>query len=158
MRETLNGRTVIRAYALGLHVENESRGVYGGRGRVMSESVKSGGAGEGKGSDEVNGNFQDVLRVRVRRLKTKDRIANVDSRWSIEVRYKPRDSVVDVGAQMKRGKNRNQVPEDTTSPNLQRPRGGERRRKDTKPNSHNLTLAHERVLGERLLVIVLPRG
>jgi hypothetical protein len=38
------------------------------------------------------------------RLKTKDRIANVDSRWSIEVRYMPRDSVVDVGAQMKRGK------------------------------------------------------
>jgi carbamoylphosphate synthase large subunit len=44
--------------------------------------------------------FQDV-RMRVWRLKTKDRITDVDSRWSIEARYMPRDSVVDVGAQMK---------------------------------------------------------
>lgn len=46
--------------------------------------------------------------VCVVRLETKDRMTNVDSRWSIEARYMPRDSVVDVDAQMKKGKNRNQ--------------------------------------------------
>jgi len=35
--------------------------------------------------------FQDV-RMRVWRLKTKDRITDVDSRWSIEARYMPRDA------------------------------------------------------------------
>lgn len=41
------------------------------------------------------------------RLGTKDRITDVDSRWSIEARYMPRDSVVDVDAQMKEEKKRN---------------------------------------------------
>jgi len=36
------------------------------------------------------------------RLGTEDGITNVNSRWSIEARYMPRDSVVDVDAQMKR--------------------------------------------------------
>lgn len=47
--------------------------------------------------------FQDV-RMHVWRLGTKDRITNVDSRWSNEARYMPRDSVVDVDAQMRTGK------------------------------------------------------
>jgi len=84
------------------------------------------------------------------RLGTEDRITNVNSRWSIEARYMPRDSVVDVDAQMKREYYKSEFPKTSCEVG--------RRRKNSMPSSHQSTLAHERVLGEWLLVIVLPRG
>jgi len=87
--------------------------LYGQRGRAWGKvvSVESEGAGERKESDEENEELPRCTCADVWRLRTKDRVTDVDSRWSIEVRYMPRDSVVNVDAQMKRGKNRNQRPE-----------------------------------------------